>query len=319
MDARLDEPRQDGGSPTVLEPSEAWPGRGGSDQARATRAAFPEFAWLALHHNYASTDTHVHHVQRRECHAIVLHCAARARSIAGGVETRHDLRENMVGFVPADGAEHTVVVSTDRPTSALVLLVQPSTLAGVATAEGIGGDLPESFAFHDHNATDTLRRLRHLTQRGDAAPPLARPEAMHTWHDLARRLVLQVVERVTGRRPAWYADGSPFERRVTASLVAMIDHDLRIPPRIEDLALVTGLSPSHCARKFHLSTGMSLSRFVNVRRIQRAIECLRDSDACLASLAIDLGFSSQSHFTRVFSACTGGSPARYRRSLKARE
>jgi AraC-like DNA-binding protein len=291
----------------------------GEGGARAIPAAFPEFAWLALHHEYASPDTYVHHVTRRDCHAIVLHCEARARSIVGAVETHHHLRENMVGFVPADGSAHTVVVSNDRPTAALVILVQRATLAGIAADEGVVDDLPETFAFHSHNAAATLQRLRHLMQRGDATPPLARPEALHTWHDVARRLVLQVVERVTGRRPAWYADGSPFERRVTASLVAMIDHDLRTPPQIEDLAVVTGLSPSHCARKFHLSTGMSLSRFVNVRRIQRAIECLRDSEVCLASLAIDLGFSSQSHFTRVFSACTGGSPARYRRSFNARK
>lgn len=320
MDAHVVSPRLESGSSPVCEPAgpcEAWAGGGGSGPAAAAHAAFPEFSWLALHHRYASTGTHVHHVTRRECHAIVVHCEARARSITAGVETRHDLREDLVGFVPADGSAHTVVVSNDRPTSAFVLLVQPSTLADITTAEGIAGDLPESFAFPAPRAAHALRRLRHLTGYGDVGLPPACPEAMRAWHDLLRELVVQIVEQVTGRRPAWQADASPFERRACASLVAMIDHDLRLPPRVEDLALRTGLSPSHFARKFHLSTGMSLGRFVNVRRIQRALHRLRDSDTCLASLALDLGFSSQSHFTRVFSACTGFPPARYRRSVKA--
>lgn len=289
-----------------------------SDRLVPTRAAFPEFSWLTFHHDYADAATRVHHVQRRACHAVVLHAAARARSIVGSEERGYDLRKGMVGYVPADDREHVVVVTADRSTSAFVLLIPPAVLAEIADAEGIAGDLPESFAF-DHPGTDgDLRRLRHLSRLPDAGDPPTRPEAGMAMHDLSRRLVLQVVERLTGRRPEWSADGSPFERRVLTSLIAVIDGDLRIPPRIEDLAMRTGLSPSHCARKFTVSTGMSLARFINVRRVQRAIDHLRQADTCLASLALDLGFSSQSHMTRVFSACTGVSPARYRRAVAPR-
>jgi len=36
----------------------------------------------------------------------------------------------------------------------------------------------------------------------------------------------------------------------------------------------------------------------------------------LASVALDLGFSSQSHFTRLFSSLTGMTPAKYRKQFR---
>jgi AraC family transcriptional regulator len=40
---------------------------------------------------------------------------------------------------------------------------------------------------------------------------------------------------------------------------------------------------------------------------------LREGSLSLARIAIELGFSSQSHFTRLFSGLTGTSPQRFRR------
>jgi AraC family transcriptional regulator len=81
------------------------------------------------------------------------------------------------------------------------------------------------------------------------------------------------------------------------------------------MSVLAGMSPSHFARKFRQSTGLSLSRFVNRRRILRSLETLK-TDASLVSIALDLGFSSQSHFTRLFSGLTGMTPAKYRKSVK---
>ena len=79
--------------------------------------------------------------------------------------------------------------------------------------------------------------------------------------------------------------------------------------------MLAGLSPSHFAKKFRQSTGLSLNRFVNRRRIIHSLETLK-ADASLASIALDLGFSSQSHFTRLFSGLTGMTPAKYQKGVK---
>jgi uncharacterized protein (DUF433 family) len=58
-----------------------------------------------------------------------------------------------------------------------------------------------------------------------------------------------------------------------------------------------------------------LHRFVNRRRILRSLETLKN-DVSLASVALDLGFSSQSHFAWIFSGLTGMTPANFRKSVK---
>ncbi|MBM4023214.1 MAG: helix-turn-helix transcriptional regulator [Planctomycetes bacterium] len=78
-----------------------------------------------------------------------------------------------------------------------------------------------------------------------------------------------------------------------------------------------GLAPSHFGKKFRQSTGLSLHRFVNRRRLQASLGMLRDSTAPLARVSCDLGFSSQSHFMRLCSELIGITPARYRKLRKA--
>lgn len=50
-----------------------------------------------------------------------------------------------------------------------------------------------------------------------------------------------------------------------------------------------------------------------MRRIRLAMVMLHDDSRSLAQLSLDLGFSSQSHFTRLFSGLTGMSPRRFQR------
>ena len=56
-------------------------------------------------------------------------------------------------------------------------------------------------------------------------------------------------------------------------------------------------------------------RFINRRRILRSLVTL-NTDASLASIALDLGFSSQSHFTRIFSGLTGITTAKYQKQTR---
>jgi AraC family transcriptional regulator len=75
------------------------------------------------------------------------------------------------------------------------------------------------------------------------------------------------------------------------------------------------MSPSHFAKKFQQSAGLSLQRFVNRRRLQAAMTMLQTGSTPLSQVALALGFSSQSHFTRLFGEMTGMTPARFRKEL----
>ena len=86
----------------------------------------------------------------------------------------------------------------------------------------------------------------------------------------------------------------------------------------EDLALGTlaaacGLSISHFARAFRISTGQApYQRFLDLR-IARAKALLRCPDQSLSEIAHACGFADQSHFTRTFRRAAGMPPGRWRR------
>jgi AraC family transcriptional regulator len=73
------------------------------------------------------------------------------------------------------------------------------------------------------------------------------------------------------------------------------------------------VSPYHFARLFKHSTGLPPHQYVIACRVERAKELLRERDRLpLADVAAEVGFSSQSHFTRHFKRLVGVTPRRFR-------
>jgi AraC family transcriptional regulator len=84
---------------------------------------------------------------------------------------------------------------------------------------------------------------------------------------------------------------------------------------LSDIANLVHMGPCHFSRAFKESTGLSPHQYVLRRRIDRAVEMLKDERSSLAGIAYDLGFSSQGHFTTVFRKFTGTQPSNYREQL----
>ena len=98
-------------------------------------------------------------------------------------------------------------------------------------------------------------------------------------------------------------------RRAHAYIEAHLDGD----PSIADLAAECRLSATHFARGFRQATGIPPHRWLLKRRIERAKELLLGGELELAQIALDCGFSDQSHFTRMFVQSQGQSPGKWRR------
>lgn len=81
------------------------------------------------------------------------------------------------------------------------------------------------------------------------------------------------------------------------------------------LALVAkacDLSCSAFVRGFKQSTGMSPHQWLIQRRIDQALELMRDRTLPLTEIALAAGFADQSHFTRMFTRKLGVSPGAWR-------
>ena len=85
--------------------------------------------------------------------------------------------------------------------------------------------------------------------------------------------------------------------------------------RSSELETITGLTRYDLARQFRLRFGTSPYRYLLRRRVDAARARMhRDT---LVEVAAEAGFADQAHFTRVFKAAVGLTPARYRKLLAA--
>jgi AraC-like DNA-binding protein len=82
---------------------------------------------------------------------------------------------------------------------------------------------------------------------------------------------------------------------------------------LEEIARAVHSSTFQLARVFHRETGLAMHQYRTRLRLRVALERLVEAEADLTALALDLGFSSHSHFTSAFHRAFGITPSECRR------
>jgi AraC family transcriptional regulator len=90
-------------------------------------------------------------------------------------------------------------------------------------------------------------------------------------------------------------------QRVTEYIDAHLDDDLSL----FQLAQVAGISASHLKTLFKRSLGMPVHAYVVRQRVNRAVELLRQGDLPASRVALEAGFSHQSHMLRCMRRVLG--------------
>jgi AraC family transcriptional regulator len=85
---------------------------------------------------------------------------------------------------------------------------------------------------------------------------------------------------------------------------------------LSEVAREVESSVFHLARVFKARTGLSLHAYRNQLRLRAALERLAEPGVDLIDIALDLGFSSHSHFTESFRRNFGKTPSATRECLK---
>ena len=112
-------------------------------------------------------------------------------------------------------------------------------------------------------------------------------------------------------------DASRTRPRWLRTVEEALEASVASPPSVESLAALAGVHPTHLLRTFRKHNGATLSNFIRQRRIQRARAEVAKGDRPLSMIALDAGFSDQSHFTRVFRQVFGETPGQYARSQRS--
>jgi PAS domain S-box-containing protein len=86
--------------------------------------------------------------------------------------------------------------------------------------------------------------------------------------------------------------------------------------RPDDLAAMTGLSPTQLDRRMRRVFQLSTSAFIRKTRIEHAAQLLTTTPLPIAEIALICGYSDQTAFTRQFHTTVGLPPAAYRDHAK---
>lgn len=107
-----------------------------------------------------------------------------------------------------------------------------------------------------------------------------------------------------------YTGGLPKHklREAIAYINEHLDQDLILA----EMAAVVGMSPHYFATLFKQSTGLAPHQYVTKCRIERAKLLLARQELSIGEILQQVGFKSQSHFTRVFRKYTATTPKAYR-------
>ena len=85
---------------------------------------------------------------------------------------------------------------------------------------------------------------------------------------------------------------------------------------LDTLAEMVGSNRAYVSRTVNAMSGMPFPVYVNKYRVREAVRIMTaDKDVLFKQLAEDLGYSSQSAFTKAFQSETGCTPTQYRRTL----
>ena len=100
-------------------------------------------------------------------------------------------------------------------------------------------------------------------------------------------------------------------RRMLRARDAM-DRAFARPLDVPALARIAHVSPAHFSRQFRATFGETPHRYLQRRRVERAMELLRETDRPVTEICFDVGFNSLGTFSRTFRAIVGEPPSAYR-------
>jgi transcriptional regulator GlxA family with amidase domain len=100
-------------------------------------------------------------------------------------------------------------------------------------------------------------------------------------------------------------------RRLLRARDAM-DRTYAQPLDVPALARIAHVSEAHFIRTFRATFGETPHRYLQRRRVERAMFLLRQSDRSVTEICLDVGFISLGTFSRTFRDIVGESPTEYR-------
>ena len=185
--------------------------------------------------------------------------------------------------------------------SSILIELSPALLG--RAAEELGRDPARAGLDLRHQFRDP--QIEHIAWALDAHRSAARPSGLLFEESLGLALAVHLLGPTAApRRLAPRGLSRPQLRRLTAHIEEHLDQDLSLAC----LAELAGVSASHLKTLFKRSTGLPVHANVIQRRVERARALLARGDRPASQVALEAGFSPQSHMARWMRRVLGVTP-----------
>lgn len=133
----------------------------------------------------------------------------------------------------------------------------------------------------------------------------------------AETLIVTLVRRTLGERTSHPAGATWGRQKLVDRAKLVLSADLTRRWTLAQIAREVGVSPVYLTQVFQQVEAMPLYRYQLRLRLARALDLLGEYHN-LTSLALELGFSSHSHFSAAFRQAYGRTPAEFQRAVRLR-
>ena len=235
--------------------------------------------------------------------AILIYCARGGGwcEIAGN---RHEVAPGDLLVIPP-ATPHAYGANDDQPWSIHWVHAQGALVPWFLIELGIDSEHPLAPVGEDSQVLSLFEELQGTLEHGYAPTQL-----LYASQTLGHLLATMVVRR----RENWRGAPDPHQK-VTRSLSYMKQH-LDKPLRLDNLASLANLSPSHFNALFRQHTGFACIEYLIRLRMHRAAQLLDTTPLSVKNIASQVGYQDQLYFSRLFRNVNGVSPSEYRSTRK---
>jgi AraC family transcriptional regulator len=211
-------------------------------------------------------------------------------------------------LVPAGQPSYWRCPASELSQTELNIHLQPQLVKQVAEAAGMNTeqlDLANHFAQQDlqlqHIAMLLLAELRSEGMMGQLYV-----------ESLSQALVIYLLRHYSEVVQIITPENRSLTYRQLQQAIDYIHTHLNRDLSLAELANVINISPTYFANLFKQAMGISPHQYVIRQRVEQAKVMLKKTDLAIAEIALQVGFSSQSHLTHHFKRFTGMTPKQVR-------
>lgn len=229
-----------------------------------------------------------------------------------GIKSRRrlDLRDRLT-MAPKGSRVSGWSSLVDRTNSFIALTYDPDVLA--KEVEQAGWQTPPAPMVYFSNLAlqSTMAKLQGAIEDND---PRGRAYA----ETLALLAVFEVSRMQSEKIAAAIPDSGTLSVRQQRLVTEFIAENLHRSLSLAEVSAVAGLSRFHFSRAFRRTLGRSPHAYILEIRIDRAKAALMASELPISTVASQLGFNTQNHFSAAFKAAVGCTPSQFRRAFRGR-